>query len=184
MILKKMIIKYVIWILASLKAIHGGDMLTQIENSIKLGLLVSIPTFATSFIVEHLTSWWLGNYDYIIMVLFAIAIDHLLGSWKHAFIKKDWSILKNLGGLGLKIGMVVTVGFLFEGLNVIVKQDTVIKDYLITVTRLIVFLYPAGSAFGSASIITGGVFPPTAWLDKLKQFQTNLNPKDLNNPNN
>lgn len=177
MALKKMMVQYIIWVLSSLKSIHAGNMLAQIIASIKLALLLSVP----AFIIEHLADWWLGNYDYIIMVLFAIAIDHLLGSYKHAFIKRDWSMLKNLGGLGIKIGLVVAVGFLFEGLEVIIKQDSAIKDYLITVTRLMIFFYPTGSALGSASVISGGVFPPTAWLNKLKRFQSNLNTDEFKN---
>lgn len=118
------------------------------------------------------------------MVLLAIIVDHLLGSWKHAFIKRDFTWLKNISGLAVKIGLVVCVGFLFEGLNVILKNDNIIKDYLTVVTRLIVFLYPAGSAFGNASVISGGVFPPTSWLDKLKKFQKNLDTNEFTDNNN
>lgn len=179
MLLKKMILQYLINLLTSLKAIHDGAMPMQLKASFKMGVLVSVPTF----IIEQVTNWSIENYDYIVFVLASIAIDHFLGTLKHAFWTRDFCMKKNIIGICIKIGLVVLVGFLFEGLGIIVKHDTPIKDYLITVTRLMVFLYPAGSAFGNSSVISGGKFPPQGWITKLKSFQANLNPNEFKNKN-
>jgi hypothetical protein len=37
-----------------------------------------------------------------------------------------------------------------------------------------VFLYPAGSAFVNASILTNGKFPPLGWIQKVEKFNSNL----------
>lgn len=175
--LKIMILKYLIGVVSSLKIIHAGTIVAKIKASIKLGFLLSFPTF----IWDQISQWGIDNSDYLAIVLMAIAIDHILGTFKHLFVNRDFSMRKNIIGICVKIGLVVSVGFLFEGLNIIIHQDTLIKDYLIIVTRLIVFLYPAGSAFGNSAVISGGKFPPSAWMDKLKKFQKNLDPNDLGN---
>lgn len=175
-----MIFNYLINLLTSLKAIHDGEIPMQIKSAFKMGFLVSLPTF----IIEKITNWSLENTDYIGFVLGAIAIDHFLGTIKHAFWSRDFCMKKNIIGISIKIGLVVLVGFLFEGLGIIFKHDTPIKDYLITVTRLMVFLYPAGSAFGNSSVISGGKFPPSGWIKKLKSFQANLNPNEFKNKDN
>jgi hypothetical protein len=79
--------------------------------------------------------------------------------------------------------MVVAGAFLFEGINHIVAKDSIIKDYIEIVMRLIIFLYPAGSAFGNMSVVTKGGFPPKAWMDRLEKFKSNLNPSDLKDNN-
>lgn len=169
-----MIIIYLINILKSLNAIHVGTLIVKIKATIKLSFLIS--PFAILW--DKVTNWSIDNADYIGFVLIAIAVDHILGTIKHLRIK-DFTIKKNLTGLMTKIGLVVACGMLFEGLNTIVDKETFIKDYLVITTRLVVFLYPAGSAFGNSTFLSGGKFPPQSWLDKLKSFQKNLNPNDL-----
>lgn len=171
----KMILSYLINVLTYLKAIHIGTLLVQFKATIKLGILLS----PLIFLVEKLSRWGIDNSDYIIVVLFAIAIDHVLGTTKHLYFDKDFTIKKNLKGLVIKIGLVVACGFLFEGLQVIVHKESLVTEYLKITLRLIVFLYPAGSAFGNSSIISNGKFPPQSWLDRLKKFQENLNPKEI-----
>lgn len=177
MYLQKMFLNYLIGVVSSLKLIHTGTFLVKIKASIKLGFLLSIPTF----IWDGLSRWGIANSDYISIVLVAIVIDHALGTWRHLFVDRDFDIVKNITGISIKVGLVVCMGILFEGLGVIIKEESIVKDYLVIVTRLIVFLYPAGSAFANSSILSNGKFPPQAWLEKLKAFQSNLNPKDLGN---
>lgn len=174
--LKSMIINYLIESLNSLKLIHVGTVVVKIKASIKLGVLIS----PIALIWEKLSKWGLDNSEYITFVLIAIAVDHILGTFKYLSLKQ-FSLKKNIVGLMTKIGLVVACGLLFEGLNVILTHETLIKDYLTITTRLIVFLYPAGSAFGNSTFLSGGKFPPQSWLDKLKSFQNNTNPKDLLN---
>lgn len=170
----KMILKYFISVLTNLKQIHVGTMLIKFKASITLGILVS--PFAMIF--EKLSHWGLENSDYILVVMTAIGIDHFLGTIKH-LKDGDFTWKKNVIGVTVKLGLIVLMGFLFEGLQVIVQSDSIVKEYMIIVTRLIVFLYPAGSAFGNSAILTNGKFPPQAWIDKLTRFQRDLDPKDL-----
>jgi len=170
-----MILTYIISIVKNLNLIHIGSTSCKIKATIKLGLLVS----PFGLLWDKFKVWTVDNADYITVVLIAIAIDHILGSIKHAWFDKDFTFKKNILGLLMKVGLVVACGVLFEAFNVIIKDGNFIKEYLNIITRLIVFLYPAGSAFGNSAVISGGKFPPQAWLDKLRKFQSSLNTKDL-----
>jgi hypothetical protein len=171
-----MFLTYLVELLSSLKLINAGSMIIKIKSATKLGFLLS--PFA--FLLDKIMTWTVDNNEYISFVMIAIAIDHILGTFKH-FIIGDFSFKKNLIGLMTKIGLVVACGLLFEGLNTIVTHESLVKDYLTITTRLIVFLYPAGSAFGNSSFLSGGKFPPQSWLDKLKLFQSNLKAESLIN---
>ena len=163
------------FILKNLALLHKGTLGLKLKSALVLS--ISISPFV--FIGENLLKWYLSNQDYIYLVLGAIVIDHILGSLHHAFIVRDFTWKKNAIGIAIKLGLVIAIGFLFEALPVIAKGDNILKDYLVIVTRLSVFLYPAGSAFGNMSVVTGGKFPPKAWMDKLSKFNENLNPEDL-----
>jgi hypothetical protein len=175
----QMILQYFINVLINLKLIHIGTLTAKLQAAAKLGFFLSFP----AFIFEMVVKWGVNNSDYVGFCMLAIVIDHILGTIRHLFIDKDFTIKQNIKGMVIKIGLVVCVGLLFEGLNSIVKSDSIIKEYLIMTTRLMVFLYPAGSAFGNSSILSGGKFPPTSWIDKLKKFQKNLDTNEFKNKN-
>jgi hypothetical protein len=183
--IKLILITYMIAVLKNFTVIHVGTFIMKIKSTFKLGVLLSPVLYATEKMSVVMATWlkinvWvIDNSTYIQLVLGAIAIDHVLGSIKHLFWTQDFEFRKNLTGLSIKIGLVVAVGFLFEGLNELVHEHSIIKDYLTTTTRIVVFLYPAGSAFSNSSVISGGKFPPIGWMERLKKFQTNLNPQDL-----
>ena len=157
-------------IIDSFIKIHTGTLFIKIKSSFILALSVS----PLAYIIEKLSKWTINNQDYIMVVLGAIIIDHIVGTILHAFYRKDFTWKKNFTGIAVKVSLVIMIGFIFEGLNVIAKHDSVLKDYLIIVTRLSVFLYPAGSALMNTSEITGGVFPPIGWVRKIKSFNQNL----------
>ena len=123
-----------------------------------------------TWLLDKLSIWHLENETYVTFVVGAIVVDHLLGSAYHAFWKRDFSLKLNVTGLILKLFIVVSVGYLFEGLNMLMAHESVLKDYTVMVLRLMVFLYPAGSAFGNSYEMTGRKFPPVGFMDKLKQF--------------
>ena len=169
-----MVLSYLKGIADGLCTMHIGTLMMKIKSLVKLGFLLSFP----AFIIDKLLKWGIDNQDYVMVVLIAIIIDHILGTVKH-LIARTFSLKRNAVGLAVKLGLVVAMGFLFEGLDVIIKHDSLVKDYILITTRLIVFLYPAGSAFKNSSVLSGGRFPPTAWLEKLKRFEKNLDPKGL-----
>lgn len=167
------------FITANLIAIHKGTVLAKLKSSLFLSLGFS----PIAYIIETFTNWSIVNQDYISVVLLAIVIDHIVGSYLHAFVKKDFTFKKNFLGVALKITLVVMVGILFEGLNHITKTNTAVQEYLVLVTRITVFLYPAGSALMNVSVITNGKFPPMGWIKKIQKFNENLEiPKETNNP--
>ena len=155
----------------------SGALTIKIKAAIFQGVTLSVPVS----LIEHLTNWWLTNQEYATFVFYAIALDHVLGTFKHYHIDQDFSVKENIKGLVMKVGLVVFVGYLFEGIPAIMPKDNFIAGYMITVLRLIVFLYPAGGAFRNSSILSGGKFPPKSWLDRLSKFDKNLNVNDLTN---
>lgn len=181
--MKTIIIKYLIAILTQFNLIHVGKLYIKFKASAKLSVLLSPIPAAFIIIWDKLSigiiNWFDLNLFYILLVLGAVAVDHAFGSYKHAFIDKDFNFKQNVIGLLIKLTVVVCGGFLFEGLNEIIQHDTIVKTYLLIVCRLMVFLYPGGSAFGNMSVVTGGKFPPKAWLDRLSKFNENLDVKDI-----
>ena len=182
--IKNLILEFFITVLKELHTIHtasGSNDFTTIgmkfEASIKLAIIFS----PIAFVIEALTNWSILNSGYILFVFGAIIADHAFGTYKHLFIDKDFTFKQNIKGFFVKLTIVVCGAFLFEGINHIIVKDSLLKDYLEIVMRLIVFLYPAGSAFGNMSVVTNGKFPPEAWINRLKNFQKNLNPNDLKN---
>lgn len=160
------------FIVKNLILLHKGTLFVKLNASVKLGIGVA----PVAFIVEKLTDWTVENAVYIGWVLWAIFVDWVVGVWYH-IKKKDFDWGKNALGLTLKIGMALFAGSLFEALPYFLKHDNIIAQLLLVVTRLAVFLYPAGSAFMNMAEITDGKFPPTGWIKKIKYFNENLNLK-------
>lgn len=155
-----------ILIISLLSCIHKGTAFAKTISLLGMALMVSPLTW----LLDKLSIWHLENETYVTFVVGAIVVDHLLGSAYHAFWKRDFSLKLNVTGLILKLFIVVSVGYLFEGLNMLMAHESVLKDYTVMVLRLMVFLYPAGSAFGNSYEMTGRKFPPVGFMDKLKQF--------------
>jgi len=167
---------FISFLLKNLIIIHKGTIISKFKSVFILSLIAS-----PLGIIENITNWINENGGYIFFVLMAIAIDHILGSAVHLFIKNDFSIKKNLIGLVSKISLVFLVGILFEGFQFIYKKEDLLTQYLTVITRLMVFLYPAGSAFMNCAIITKGKFPPIGWMEKISKFNKTLNIEQLKN---
>lgn len=170
-----MITQIKIFFLSNIVAFYTGGMFVKLKTSIIIGAAVS----PFVYVLDKVNAWSLLNRDYIFAVLLAITIDHVIGTIYHGFKAKDFTIKKNLIGLTTKLGLCVLNGVLFEMLNGMTVNHKWLYDYLLLVTRLIVFLYPAGSAMVNSSKLTNGVFPPMGWMDWIKNFQKNLNIKEL-----
>ena len=161
--------------MSSIAATYIGSIAIKSKTIFLSTMLVS--PFVILF--GKITNWAICNSTYVLFVLGAIAVDHFLGTLVHAFKLRDFSIKKNIIGLMLKLGMVVAVGFLFEGIAMLINSTSIVLTYLITTMRLFVFLYPAFSAMENSSILTNGKFPQKGILDKFKHFQENANVKEL-----
>ena len=155
--------------------IADGDLPTKFLSAFKLSLI------ASPFILiwDKLVKWGIPNQDYILIVLGAILVDWVFGIWKH-LKKRTFSLKQNAIGLIVKIALTTGAAFLFEGLGNIVKDSAdIIVVSLTTVTRVIVFLYPAVSAWQNIYIVSDERFPPKAWMDRINKFNENLNVKEL-----
>lgn len=141
----------------------------------KVSTIISIP----AWIFIMITEWTLSNKDYITGVLVCIAIDHIIGSAYHLFKKRDFKMGKNAKGLLIKLSFCVGSIILFEIIHDTVRNVPFIYEYLKVITRLIVILYPAGSAFVNMSEITNGIFPPIGWIKKIHTFNEYLDLEKL-----
>lgn len=161
------------FILKNIIAIHSGTAVVKFKSL----LILSMP-LATTMLLNPISNWVDQNIAYIGFVLVAIAIDHLLGSAVHLFVKKDFTFKKNIIGLAVKLSLVLSVGILFEGFQFLYPDKTpmiqVVMDYLLAITRIMVFLYPASSAFVNSSILTSGKFPPIGWIKKIESFNSSM----------
>ena len=162
------------FIFDKIESMHTPKFLTQILFSAVMALTPAIPIS----IVDRFSGWYIDNQVFLTMVFLAVAIDHILGSFVHFYIKHDFSGKKNLHGLLIK-GFSVVAGYvLLEMIHQIVNDVQFIAIYFKVVLQLTVILYPILSALKNISIITGGTFPPKAWFDRFEKFNNDL---DLNN---
>ena len=162
-----------IYVLKYLLLLHKGGLVIKLKAAFFLALPLSVFTW----LISQVTKWSISNSDYIAGVLTCIAIDHIVGSIYHAKKVKDFTLKKNAIGLLTKLSLCVGAAILFEIMHNAVKDSILIYEYLKIVTRLIVILYPAGSAFMNMSALTDGVFPPLGWISKIKAFNKDI---DLN----
>ena len=155
--------------------IADGDLVTKFTTAFKISLIA----YPFIFLWDKLVKWGIPNQDFILIVLGAILIDWAFGIWKH-LKKRTFSFKQNAYGLIIKIALTTGAAFLFEGLGTIVKDSAdIIVVSLTTVTRVIVFLYPAVSAWQNIYVVSGEKFPPKAWMDRINKFNENLNVKEL-----
>ena len=160
--------------------IADGDLPTKFSSALRLSLI------ASPFILiwDKIVKWGVPNQDYILIVLGAILVDWFFGIWKH-LKKRTFSFKQNALGLIIKVALTTGAAFLFEGLNSIVKDSAdIIVVSLTTVTRVIVFLYPAVSAWQNIYIVSDERFPPKVWMDRINKFNENLNVKELTDEKN
>ena len=150
-----------------------------VKSAANVSLVTGFFGATAAWFSESVGLWIDGSRGYVAVVLGTVAVDHLLGSFVHWLWKDDFSWLKNIGGFALKLLLVICMGFMFEGLGHIVSEDNFMYTYLKTVGRLIVFFYPFRSACLNAAIMTNGVFPPLAFINKITGFQKSLDLQEL-----
>lgn len=171
------LVDYLTEVVNSIVVLHLGTAELKIFGAMKLAFYLS----PIAVLITDLQIWYMDNSQYVAVVAWAIMIDYILGTIRHIFVDRDFDFRKNISGILRKGFLVVAVGYLFEGFNVIITHDSLISQYLEIVARLMVFLYPAGSAMGNSSVLSGGRFPPVGWMNRLNQFRQNADPKTFTN---
>lgn len=142
---------------------HASVLLMKAKSLLSFSIMAS--PFA--YFAGKIHDWCDVNESYTLWVLGAIAVDHLIGTGYHLFYKKDFSFKKNVVGLIVKLLLVVSVGYIFEGVQSLSGGENILTEYTTITLRLMVFLYPASSALENAAAITGGKFPPTGIMKKI-----------------
>lgn len=157
-------------------SIHQGSAVAKIVSVFSLAVILSPFTF----LLDKLNVWHLENESYVSFVLGAIFVDHVVGSVYHAYFKRDFSLKKNGIGFVLKVFILVSAMYLFEGLNTLITEEVAFKDYTVMTLRIFVFGYPAGSAIGNIYVMSGKKFPPVSFMDKLKKYTGSTKKEDPN----
>ncbi len=166
-----------VFLIKQLVYIHAGSGLAKAKSTITLASTLSPFTVIFSKFID----WSIGNSIYLIFTLGAIIVDHFLGTIVHKWIKRDFSWKLNAIGLLTKVGMVVCASFLFEGVEHILDSESIVKDYINILLRMVVFIYPMGSALSNMSIITKGKFPPVGLMKRISIFEKDLDVKKMFN---
>lgn len=167
--------KLLAYLVKTLVATTAPNYFESIWATAKFSLIL------TPFVLiwEKITNWSINNSDYILIVMGAILVDYIFGTIKHIWFTKDFTFKGNAIGLIMKLGLAVAGGFLFEGLSYLTKESEILFETLKIITRIIIFMYPAMSAWENLYIVSGEKFPPKAWMDKLNIFGKTLDPNDL-----
>jgi len=171
-----LLLTYFNFIVKQFIIIHKGIVSQKIIASFTLG--ASLSPFA--ILLERITHWYVENQTYIYWVCVAIIFDYIFGVWKH-LKKKTFSWKQNGIGLLVKVGMAVGAGTLYEALPYFLGEKNIVSDSLLTIMRLSVFMYPAGSCWMNMYVVTNETFPPIGWIDRIKNFNKNLNINELKN---
>ena len=133
-------------------------------------VFLSTPAVTLS-LVEKFTGWYVDNQMFMTFIAIAIFCDHLLGSYVHKKIKKDFTWKENRDGLFRKVGGSIIGYVLFEMFHQIVKDVDFIAIYLKVLLQLVTFCYPFFSALVNLSIATNGKYPPKGILKKFAKFE-------------
>lgn len=176
----KIITNILRFVLNNLNTIHSGIGFEKVFAAAKIA---AIPALFVS-IIEGLSKWYIVNQWFMIFVFYAIIIDHILGTIVHAFVNRDFTLKENGIGLLKKISFCILGYSLFVMIPEILKGVPFLPEYLTMLIQFIVFIWPAGSAMGNMSILTGGKFPPIGWMKKLERFQENVDLTEFKNTTN
>lgn len=170
----KNIIKIYLFIEKNVDLVHYGQATDKLAAAVKLAW---IPAIFFS-IGQGFSAWYMLNYWYMAFVLFAIGIDHILGTWVHYFIKKDFDKKKNIRGFFTKL-IVSIIGYaIFIMIHEIMKEVAFVAIYFKIVIQLMVFVYPASSIVSNLRILSEGRFPPDWMYGRWNKFQKT---GDINN---
>lgn len=175
------------WLAELLNRVLGGankhdliqSIIQKLYSCLSLAIPIALPLSLISGVMDGLNAWVIDERMYLWAVGLCITGDHIIGSWYHLKVKKDWNSGKNAWGLVGKISLCVIAGSMFESIAIVLKDMPLVYDYLKIVTRLMVLLYPAGSAFMNMSEITNGKFPPIGWVNRIKAFNKDLELKNF-----
>lgn len=150
-----------------------------IQTKLLICLLSSMIGSAVLTVLEYTQGLLVHNLIFLVIILSVYLTDIVLGMFKHWKLK-DFSFKDLVTHAMLKIGIGFASMLIFNAFGFVLQDDAAfVKTYFILVGKLLTLTYYAGSAFNSMSVLTGGKFPPLAWMERMKEFNKTLNPKTL-----
>ena len=155
------------FILKNLVLLYRGGFFVKINASFKLCML---PAVAVS-VFEYFSGLYTTDLSFLYGVLFVLMVDHVLGSYLHYFVDKDFTFKANLLGLLKKLTVILSGYSMLLIMHDALDEVEFLDVYFKVMVKLMVLLYPLGSALVNMSKVTNGAFPPSGLLKKIKNFE-------------
>lgn len=163
------------FIVDNLVLLYKGSFSQKLLASAQLSLA---PAAAVT-LTERISGWYVESEFFLFCLCVVLAIDHVLGSYVHWKVYNDFTFKDNLKGLITKLSILL-VGFItLSVVNKVLEPIEFFKSYFSVLVQLMVILYPGSSALTNMSVLTGGKFPPSGLLDKIKNFHNSGDIDDL-----
>ena len=155
------------FILNNLMLLYRGGLFVKINASFKLCML---PAVAVS-VFEYFSGLYTTDLSFLYGVLFVLMIDHVLGTYLHYFVDKDFTFKANLLGLLKKLTVILSGYSMLLIMHDALDEVEFLDVYFKVMIKLMVLLYPLSSALVNMSKVTNGAFPPSGLLKKIKNFE-------------
>lgn len=159
-------------------AMYQGGIAVKIEISALLALALT----PFIWVMDKIAKLY-GAYEPIfnrdseflkILVLF-LFFDLVLGMWKH-WVQKTFDWTKMYKGLMTKIAISLIGMFLFNAFASIPEliNFSEISVWIALTGKVMNIVYVGGSAFNNMFVLSGGKFPPVAFMQRFEKFNKTL----------
>lgn len=164
---------------SNITAAYTGSAMEKFMAIMKLAVIPGL--FAG--LSEYVTGWVIDNRVFMSFIFTVVMVDALFGAIVH-YIKKDFSFKDLSGGFFKKMAIVIVGYVVFEMIHQIVK-DLDFGGALIKATiQLMTLFYPLGSFAKSCHFLSGGKYPPLGFMERLKNFNADLDINHFNTKKN
>ena len=155
------------FILNNLVLLYRGGLFVKINASFKLCML---PAVAVS-VFEYFSGLYTTDLSFLYGVLFVLMVDHVLGTYLHYFVDKDFTFKANLLGLLKKLTVILSGYSMLLIMHDALDEVEFLDVYFKVMIKLMVLLYPLSSALVNMSKVTNGAFPPSGLLKNIKNLE-------------
>jgi len=148
-----------------------GTIPQQLMAFISLSALgTAILAFINNDIMPDLffAKFWIG----------LIITDTLLGAMRH-LKQRNFSTKAMFLGLLTKAGISLAGMYILKTIPSALTEVEFLTDYFTLFIKIAVLTYLAGSAIGNVYILSGGKFPPEAFMNKWDKFEKTNNLQEL-----
>lgn len=181
--IKSFLVKLLGKLMIPFAMLEQGNLWIKLEVSFGMALLFA----PVAWLLKHIAELF-GAYrpilskdsEFIKILVLFLLIDLVCGIWKH-WKNRTFDFKQLYFGLLTKVGISFLGMVLFNALSSVDDLEAIptINSWLLLVGKIMNLVYVGGSAFSSMYIITGGKFPPVAFMNKLKKFNETLDISEL-----